>query len=113
MLINRLDRRVLIQRDDSPELDSGGISPWSVPFDVAEVWANLKRESQAEEDTIPGGVPVGRARYKVTIRYRGDISVNDRMRIKVSDTSRYLAIRHVPDVSRRERFIAMDCEEVE
>lgn len=107
--IGRLDKRVVIERDDSNPLNSGGVNPWADPVEHASAWARIEKASAADERLSDGILPTMLAAYRVTIRYVA--GVTELMRVKWG--SRYFAIRHAPASNRHDRFLVLDCEEVE
>lgn len=109
MTIGNLNKRVTVQWDDSDPLLSGGEDKWANPATLASCWAHIERVVRGDERLTDGMLPTMLAGYRVTIRYLAGIT--ELMRVKWGE--RYFAIRHVPAADRHDRFLVLDCEEVE
>lgn len=102
-MIGRLRRRVTLQTKARVADGGGGAAEsWQ---NIAIVWARVQpllqpERQHAEQIQSRGG-------FKVTIRYRTDVSTHDRVLLD----GEALAIKRVRDPDDRHRWLELDCEQ--
>ena len=109
-----LTDRVTIERDATPKSASGGIKPWTVPEEVARVWARIRPIGAGREIFGNPDWTTGLSAYHIDIRRRVDI--DEKMRVKYVEngagTTRYFSIHSVPLGGPQDFFISLVCEEI-
>lgn len=107
MRAGRLRQRVTIQEPTETQ-DSYGepVATWS---DLATVWAAIDPLSGRE--TFGGEQYQARLTHRVTMRYRSDLQVSAKMRIK-HGASRYLQVQTVSEPGGNHREWRLLCSEV-
>lgn len=90
----RLDRRVTIRRKSTaPDGHGGRTTVWA---DLVTVWAEVANQSGRE--AVLAGTLTGVSAFRVTMRWRGDVTVADQLRL---DDGRDLNIRSAEDPDGR------------
>ena len=105
----KLNDRITIERDDTSRADSGSKKPWTTAATVATVAAHGEPVEAGSREVFGNAewtAAVGV--YRWTIRYRSDVTTAMRVKFK----SRYFNIKHVPALTKRQRYIGLLTEEI-
>ncbi|MDR3494072.1 MAG: phage head closure protein [Ancalomicrobiaceae bacterium] len=97
--IGRLNRRIAI---DALSLADDGSDVWT---EIATVWGAI--EPQGSEERDAGGRMLGIARWRITIRWRGDVTSGNRLRFD----ARSFRVVATLDAANDKRFLAIEVEE--
>jgi SPP1 family predicted phage head-tail adaptor len=97
-----LTERITLQRRTWAD-DALGDKP-SAYADVAQMWAKVRPVSGAE--LLKAGQLAGASRYRITLRYRSDLTTDDRFVWRGAN----LNIQYIGDWGPHEAFVTVDCE---
>jgi len=101
--IGKLRHRLVIEQPETTPDGAGGLTESWIA--LAEVWGAIEPLSGSER--VEAGRIAGRHMHDITIRYRGDVSRN--MRIRLSD--RIFHILTLEDVGGRGQWLRILAEE--
>ncbi|MGV6800760.1 MAG: phage head closure protein [bacterium] len=102
-MIGKLRHKVgLLSAQDSPDSGGGYARQW---VETTQLWAQI--EGLPSKQQRNGAREYHVLRKRLTVRYRSDLTHDNRIRIK---TKEYL-IRSLREIERKERFLILDLEE--
>jgi SPP1 family predicted phage head-tail adaptor len=95
--IGNLRHRLTLEApDESPDGAGGVVRSWSA---LGEVWASV--EPIGANDAVVAGKRLGALTHRVTLRHRGDLTLNHRFRLG----TRVFTIRALRDPDEQNRFV--------
>ena len=108
-----LDKRIIIQRDDTVRDAIGGTTKWTTPTDFATISAKMiVATTPAREASGEQKFPVSTQRVDWKVRHRDDLLPDMRIKWVRGAVVRYFEIRAIRAASAREQFMIIETEEV-
>lgn len=106
MTVGALRERIALKCPITIDDGMGGqsVTKWKT---VAEAWAEVKARGGGE--TLTASQPMAQATYTISMRYRADISVRDRLEWR----ERELEVHAVLDKDGRRRWLELVCGEIQ
>lgn len=105
--VGELDQRVELQTQSRVSDGMGGSTVSWVTQDT--VWAHVRPLSGGESQRFGGIEATGG--YRVAIRNRSDLSINETWRVNWTDRGTTMNIRFVEDGGKRNLYLVLQCEQ--